>query len=594
MGNIKLVSSRSRKRKRGTAGRTALIIFVIIAVGLLALVLSLGFYVSSLDTVFPNVWADGIKLSGMTLEEATATLIEAGYESNAEDVSVTITFPDGEGFTITGDDVGFSLNAEEAALVAFQYGRSGKFFADEITFIRSYFNKTELRDVSKANFDDSIIREHVAYHTKRFNDALIDGAYDISDDSIVIVVGTGIKPAIEENVYELTVTTLFQALEELAHLKAQYVPTASEADEVDLAVLLEYISIEPVSAVYDRATYSATQSSAGRSFDIERAQSMLDNAARGERIVIPFFTIEPEVTTEDINSLLFRDVIAEGTTRISGTSNRLNNINIASEAVNETLLNPGDEFSFNRIVGQRTAARGYREAGAYVSGILVDEVGGGICQVSSTIYYCVLRANLTVVERKPHPLTVSYLPLGQDATVSWGSIDFRFLNSTDYPIRVESNVQSRDITVRLIGTKLDDTYIEVDYVRIETTPYQVIRQEDESIPQGTTKVFTEGQTGYIVEVFKSMFDGEGELIERWSIGRDVYRMQDRVILIPPELPEDPDPPPTDPPPTDAPPTDAPPTDTPPTDTPPTEPPTTEPPVEPTDEPPDESSRQEPD
>jgi len=602
VANIKLFSSRSKKRKHRTAGKTALIILVIIIVGLLALVLSLGFYVSSLDTVFPNVWADGIKLSGMTLQEATEALITEGYESNAEDVSATVSFPDGESFTIYGDDVGFSLNAEEAALAAFEFGRGGSFFENEITFLRAYFNRTDLRDVSKANFDDTIVLEMVAFHTKKFNDALIDGAYDINDHSIVIVVGTGIMPAKEESVYDLTVLTLFKAFEEQAHLSAQYVPTASTDNDVDLHALLNYISVEPVSAEYDRATFSATQSSPGRTFDMEKAQTMLDRAAEGERVVIPLLTVPPERTTEELDELLFRDVIAEGSTRITGSSNRVNNINIASEAIHETLLNPGDVFSFNEVVGQRTAARGYREAGAYVSGMLVDEVGGGICQVSSTIYYCVLRTSLEVVERRPHGMTVAYLPLGQDATVSWGSKDFRFKNNTDYPIRIEAIVQSGNITVKLIGTKLDDTYIEIDHVTLEVTPIQVIRREDESVPQGQTKVFTEGMTGYIVEVFKSLFDGEGNLIERWSIGKSTYNVQDRVILIPPELPPETDPPPTDEPPTDEPPTDEPPTDEPPTDEPPTdepptdepptdepptdEPPTDEPPVDPSDEPPD--------
>ena len=586
MGNIRLFSGKSRKRKRKTGAKTAFIIIIIVLIGLLALALSLGVYVSSLDTVYPNVWVDGKKMSDMSLEEATKALIDAGFESNAANVFATVNFPDGSGFTVSGEDVGFSLNAEEAALAAFEHGRGGSFIENEIAYLRSFFTRTDLNGVSKARFDGTVVRELAAEHTGRFNAALIGSAYTIAHDSITIVVGTGISPADEGSVLELAEATLFQALEEQAHLTVEYTPDPDNSSEVDLDLLYSSISIEAVSAVYDPETFGATQSVTGRSFDMGSAEAMLSRADSGETVVIPLVSIEPEMTTEELESMLFRDLLAERTTNIGGSSNRLNNITISSAAIDGTLLNPGDIFSFNQVVGQRTAKKGYREAGAYVGGILQDEVGGGICQTSSTIYYCVLRADLEVVERRNHPLTISYLPLGHDATVSWGAIDFKFKNSTDFPIRVEVTVNVRDLTVKLFGTKLDDTYIETERVILQTIPSQVIRQEDESIPPGETKVHLPGQTGYIVEVFKSRFDGEGNLLEKWSIGKDTYRAQNRVILVPPggaeptptEAPPEPTPDPTqtDPQPTDPTPTEAP-TDPMPT---PTEAPTDQTPTDP--------------
>ena len=122
MGNIKLISSKSsrgkksvkpvRRKRRRTAAKTAFIIFIILMIAVVTLTISLGVYVQSLDIILPNVWADGIKLSGMTLEEARQTLISEGYESNADGVAASVTFPDGSGFTITGDEAGFSFNAE--------------------------------------------------------------------------------------------------------------------------------------------------------------------------------------------------------------------------------------------------------------------------------------------------------------------------------------------------------------------------------------------------------------------------------------------------------------------------------------------------
>ena len=574
MGNIKLISSRGKKaRRRTTAGKTALTITLIVLIGIVALTFSLGFYVDRLDTVFPNVWADGIKLSGMTLEEATEALVDAGYEKNAMDVSATISFPDGGSFTISGEEVGFALNAEEAALAAFMHGRSGSFVENEVTFIRSYFARTDLREVSMAKFDTGIVREVVAEITKNFNVALIDDAYSIGSDSIVIVVGSGILPADEDSVYELTVETLFMALEAQTHLSAEYTPAPSEADDVDLELLFSIVNVEAVSAVYDPATFGATESVTGKSFDLDAARIMLDRAERGERIVIPLFYTEPEVSTEELEGLLFRDVLAESTTRIAGTSNRLNNITIASEAIDGNLLNPGGSFSFNETVGRRTTDKGYREAGAYAGGRLVNEIGGGICQVSSTIYNCVLHADLEVVSRTPHGMTVAYLPLGQDATVAWGSIDFKFRNDTDFPLRIDITISGRDLTVQLIGTKLDDNYIVIRYERISSTAFKVIEKEDESVPQGQTIVDADGHTGHVVDSYKYLYDADDNLISKTLVGRSTYRVQDRVILIPIPPPVDTEQPPvTEPPPA----TDPTPGVSPPTDLTPEPPPVAEP------------------
>jgi len=556
VGNIKLVSSKGKSqkeyrapkaqsvqkaqkvpnvRRRRTAAKTALIIILIIVVGIASLVFALGFYVRNLDTVFPNVWADGIDLSGMTMDEAVNALIAAGFENNADNVSATVRFPNDESFTITGNDVGFAFNAKEAAEAAFSVGRNGSsFLENDIRFVRSHIERTDLRDVSRSGFDDGLVREIVAEHTREFNLALIDAAYTIGDDSIIIEVGMGIMPAAAASVLALTVETLFRALEEQAHLTVTYYPAEGDIYSIDLQLLYDMISVEPVSAVYDRETFSATESSYGVSFDMEAAKAMLDNARRGEVVVIPLVVTEPELTTEELNSMLFRDVLGERMTRIAGNANRLNNIVVSAEFIHETKLNPGDVFSFNQIVGRRTRERGFREAGGFVSGRLVDVLGGGICQTSSTIYYAVLRANLEVLERQPHGMTVSYIPLGHDATIVWGQHDLRFRNNRDYPIKVEVVVEGREITARLLGTSVDDTFITTDFVILQTTPFEVITKEDPDVPPGRTIVDLDGSTGFVVEVFMNKFDGDGELIERWSIGRSTYRVQNRVILVPPE------------------------------------------------------------
>ena len=521
-----------KSKKRKTAAITAFVILFILLVGVIALVVSLGYYVERLDTVFPNVYADGIKLSGMTLAEASRTLIDAGYESNADGVSATIIFPDESKYTITGNEVGFALNAEDAAKAAYEYGRGGKFFESELVYIRAYLNRTDLRDVSKGRFNAEHVRGIVAAHTKAFNDTLIDAYSDINSERIVIVKGVAFAAAVEDAVYDLTEKTLMKALAEQKHLTAEYTPGASDNVEIDLVMLYNRIRVDPVSSVYDPETFSATEASPGISFDMAAARAMLDRAEIGVEVVIPIFAVEPEVKKEDIEELLFRDVIAETTTNIAGTSNRLNNITLAAGFIDGLQMNSGDVFSFNETVGPRTADRGFREAGAYINGMTVQEIGGGICQTSSTLYSCVLHADFEVVERQPHMFTVSYLPLGSDATINWGTIDFKFRNSSDYPIRIEATINVRELTVRIIGTKLDDNYIKIFYTQISSTPYEVIEVEDESIEPGGRKVETEGSTGFVVDTYKQYFDADDNLLDQVLVGRSTYYVQHRRILIP--------------------------------------------------------------
>ena len=445
-------------------------------------------------------------------EETNQLLASVDHESDLKNASATITFPDGGSFTITAEEAGFSPDIE-LMVAAVGVG---------------------MRGTGNTEFNEDYVRGVVAANTKRFNDALVDEACNILRDSIVIIKGSSVEPADEKDVYDLTVATLYMAIDEQAHMTADFSPKTSKQKELDLMMLYERIFVEPASAYYNGETHRVDEEVMGVRFDMAEAQKMMDQAAEGTKIVIPLIFTMPEVTSRQLGRTLFRDVLAERTTRISGTNNRLNNIQLSSAAVNGTILAPDEVFSFNGIVGERTAEKGYLEAGAYVNNETIQEIGGGICQTSSTIYDCVLHSDLEVIERLNHMFTVAYLPLGNDATINWGTADLKFRNNTEYPIRIEATVIGRDLTVRLIGTKTDDNYIEIDFKLISMTPYDTIRQEDESVPQGATVDKSDGHTGYVVETYKYLYDKDGNLISETLVDKSVYLVQDRVILIPPE------------------------------------------------------------
>ena len=590
-----------KKAKKSKSGvKTAVIIIMVVVLVFAVGTVALGFYVNNrVDVIFPNVSVDGIDLSGLTSREAYDTLRSNGFENNAADVSVTVNFPDGSGFSISGDDAGFSMCAQTATIAAFEHGRNGSFFENMITYIRSMLSETNLSDTNAVQMDRDFVHEEVEAATNRFNSTLFENALDITDDSIIIIKGAGVEPAETESVFELTVETLYKALNERTHLSVEYLPPpASDDGYIDLMALYSVVSVEPVSAVYDPETVSVTQSVTGVTFDMAAAQRQVNGASNGTRIEIPLIFIEPEVTTEYLEGLIFRDVLASTRTDVAGSDNRVNNVTLAAHYVNDIILNPGEVFSFNQTVGQRTAARGFREAPGFADGREVQMMGGGICQVSSAIYNSVIHAGLEVVERRAHGLPISYLPLGQDATVFWNYIDLRFRNNTDFPIRIESITEGRVHTLTLHGTKLDDTRITIERA-VTTTTFNTIEQEDPSVPHGTTVVYQRGANGAIVYTFQRLYDGDGNLISRTPLDRSVYRPRNRIVLIPvpsayepgdnepPGPPDDrppenqlPEQPPTGEPPVNQPPDNQPPADGPPDNQPPqNEPPQNEPPVD---------------
>ena len=544
------------KKKNGF--KAATITILVIALLFASAFVALDFHINSLDTNFPNTWADGIvDVSNLTIEETTQLLIAAGYERNAEGIAATVMFPDGSAFTVTGDEVGLSLNAAEAAQTLFEFGRNESFFNRVVIYVSSFIGRNELTDLSTPVLDESIIRQRADSYTIQFNATLLDDTVEINEDSITIIKGSGMEYADSDEVFNLAFHTLMRAVDEHNDVTAIYTPEASENDSIDLHILHETIHIDVVSSRFDTETRSVIESVQGRSFDLFAAEQMLANAINGQTITIPIYTTDPEYTTEEIQALLFRDVLGESTTRMANNANRVRNIQLTAEYINDTILYPGDVFSFNEIVGQRTAARGFQEAGVIRGGRLVQGIGGGICQTSSTIYDALLRTTLEVVYRRNHGLTISYLPPGRDATVYWEQIDFKFKNNTDFPVRVETVMDGLAITARLVGTRLEDYRIEIETVTISQTPFTVEHRISDELAPGETSVFTPGQNGITVDVFQRKYDGNGELISRTLISRDEYRMQLRVIYTgrqpepppepyPPEPPPEPYPPETEP------------------------------------------------
>ncbi len=238
--------------------------------------------------------------------------------------------------------------------------------------------------------------------------------------------------------------------------------------------------------------------------------------------------ITPKTTSEMLGNI--QDLLGGYSTKFnSSITGRSYNIALSAKSIDGTLLLPEEIFSFNEIVGPRTTSNGYRVAPVIFEGEIVDGIGGGVCQVSSTIYNSVLKSELEIVERTNHSIPSTYVPKGLDATVSYGVLDFKFKNSTDYPIYLESFIRGNEIFVNLYGKKNINRE-----VRFKSVVNSIIKRDTEVVHdpdmyEGEEIVRKKGRNGYKVATYKIIYEN-GKKVSEEKITSDYYRPSKRVIV----------------------------------------------------------------
>lgn len=311
---------------------------------------------------------------------------------------------------------------------------------------------------------------------------------------------------------------------------------------IDVETTLQMLNKEPVNAEFvktSRTTYEIKPHEAGRRIEREKLLEIIDYAENRENteyeeIPIPVEILPPSLTEADLRAQLFRDTLSTYTTHFNTDNennyNRSINIGLAAERINGTLLLPGEEFSFNKIVGPRTPEKGYKIAHVFIEGQIRDGTGGGICQVSTTLYNAVLRANLKVTERHNHMFTVGYVPLGHDAAVSYGYADLVFKNTTAHPMRIIAKVTADNyLNFKILSTNdYPNLKVRLATKTISSTPLTIQYIDDLSLPQGTYIVEENGMDGYVVDTYISVLNGES-LIKEEKIHRSYYQMLPRKI-----------------------------------------------------------------
>ena len=529
---------------------------LVIAVGALAAVWAYAARIAELETIFPNIFVSGVDVGGMTVEQAQAAL-ESSDAAPDTDASVTVRLPMEKTLTVTAGELGVYADAAPAVREAYAYGRGGSLFETMLSYRACLQAPVELTWEVDAEVDEEKLRGLVETAVNEVNALLLGSDAQIGEDGVTLIKGMDAERIDPEEVFGQVLEAFRE--ERYDDITVEFGAARDGAADDPYSVLeavYQAILVEPKNAAYDKQTGTITESVRGVSFDLDEARRLWDAAAAGEEVFIPYVFTEPEIDSERLEQGLFADLLSEKTTSLSGSSsNRINNVSLSASAINETILEPGETFDYNGTVGQRTTARGYKEAGAYSGGRHVNEVGGGICQTSSTLYYCAMYANLEITVRSCHYFAVSYLPRGFDATVSWGGPDFRFVNSRDFPVKIRAWVSNGSLTVQIWGTDADGSYVKM------------------------TSDTWEDSTYYYAQTYRTVYAADGTEISSRKEAYSSYHKYEETGETPvPETNTTPEPEPTPeetpvptqaPAPTAAPPaeTAAPPTQAPPADTP---------------------------
>lgn len=269
---------------------------------------------------------------------------------------------------------------------------------------------------------------------------------------------------------------------------------------------------------------------AGRELDLEAlVPKVATGASYRAMIELPFKTIEAEINSEKLAQCLPRELWAEYSTVLADVPNRMENIKVAAESLDGIIILPREEVSFNSIVGPRNTERGFLPAPIIMGGKFEMGIGGGICQVSSTLYNTVLLAGLEIKERYNHSVAIAYVPLGRDATVVYGSKDLKFTNNSGCNLLLRTKVEGNRLNMSLYGPGAKPFgQVSIRQKTIKVFPYKKIYQEDNSLRE--IKTLTKGQNGYLVETSR-LFCIEGKEIEE-VLSRDYFAPINKIIAIP--------------------------------------------------------------
>lgn len=526
-------AAREKQRKQRIMLISICAAAAIVLIGVIILLISLSNNAKSDDGLIKNnVYAAGVDLSGMTQKEAKDALHKATDDTYSQlDMTISIL---NSVVTLSPADTGADLDVDAVVEAAYNCGRSGSTSDSYTVSILPYLN-----------LDTSYIQSVIADLGQKYSTTLSQTTYSVD----------GTRPSMDREEYDTSVTyqtmtinignaeyglstdTLYEQIMDAYEINLFEVSCQCSVvapDALDYEAVFEELCIAPVNAEMDTETYEVTPEVYGYGFTVEELKTAVESAEYGSTITLGLHFIEPDITEEFYSNEMFQDTLASYSTSIPSTSGWKNNLQKVCDAIDGTILKAGEEFSFNEIVGNPTESDGYKRVNIFLGKSYQEVVGGGICQAASTLYYCALMSDLEILERNSHGYAVDYIQNGFDAEVYYGSMDLRFRNTTEYPIRIDASVSGSKLNISVIGTDTKEYYVLLNYDVEETYKPQVVYTtmlESNSGGYKNGDVLTTGITGYSIRTYLLKYsNSNNRLMEETLIAESYYAKRDQVVV----------------------------------------------------------------
>ena len=469
---------------------------IIICIIILAIIFLIFTAYNVLNTnIVSGVSVKNIEISNLSKSDARYKLDNYFEETLPEEIKVK--HGDFE-TTISLSQIEASFDTKSAVNEAYSVGRQGNIFQNNLYVLSTMFGKVNVEPT--LNVNEEQLSTTLNEMSAQLPDKVVESSYYIEGTSLIITTGQSGNVVDVEASIEL-IKNAISSLSNLDQPIELAVKSAEPAD-VDIEKIHTEIYKEPKDAYYTQNPFTIYPSENGMDFNvsIDEAKAILGDQSAAE-YTIPLKILTPNVTTNMIGTEAFPDLLSTYSTKYSTRDrDRTTNLTLAANKINGTVIMPGETFSYNKVVGARTIAAGYKEAPIYVNGEVVDGLGGGICQITSTLYNAVVYANLEVTQRSNHQFIPSYVTASRDATVVYGSIDFQFKNNRNYPIKLVCSVSGGVATFQIFGLKQEDDY------EVEISSYVT----------GTTS------TAIYSEAYK-ILKKDGKVVSQTLLSKDTYK-----------------------------------------------------------------------
>lgn len=474
------------------------------------------------DKIISGVSISGIQVSGLSKDEAKSK-IETLYQEKKEK-EINIKYEDYE-TTLNPTLLEVNYNVDKAVDEAYSTGRKENIFLNNYDILFTLIGKKNI-DV-EMTINEEVTKQNIEDIGVNLPEVVIESSYSVEDDELIITKG---KEGIVIDTDKL-LESIKNELKDI-NIKEQIIEIPvlnKEPEKIDIDKIHDEIYKEAKDAYYTKNPFAVYPEVEGVDFNVEEAKALLEEEK--EEYIIKLKITKPKVTISQIGSEAFPDQLATFTTRFDVSDvDRSTNLKIACQKINGKVILAGETFSYNKALGARTAAAGYKNGKIYEAGQVVDGIGGGICQISSTLYNSVLLADLEIVERRNHQFVTSYVGPGRDATVVYGVTDFKFKNTRQYPVRISATAQNGIATISIYGIKEENEYtFKFSTKTIATIPFSVKYVEDESLNLGTEKVKQKGTNGLKTETYITKMLN-GKVISTKLLSRDTYDAMERIVI----------------------------------------------------------------